>query len=97
MPVDEHIPFHERIEDPAFRRAVELLDSGDAGGLRAHLAVNPTLATQRVEFGGGGYFQKPSLLEFVAENPIRRGKLPQNIVDAARVILEAGAKDDPAM
>jgi len=27
-------PHHERIEDPAFRLAVDLLDAGDAEGLR---------------------------------------------------------------
>jgi len=30
------------------------------------------------------------VLEFVAENPVRRGTLPKNIVDVARVILDAG-------
>jgi hypothetical protein len=32
------------------------------------------------------------LLEFVAENPIRHGTLPGNIVEVARIILEAGAR-----
>ncbi|MGH9773268.1 MAG: hypothetical protein ACRD4Q_16490 [Candidatus Acidiferrales bacterium] len=52
---------------------------------------------QRVIFEGDNYFQNPSLLEFVAENPIRHGKLPANIVEAAKVILEAGAKNDRAI
>jgi hypothetical protein len=84
------------IEDAAFRRAVELLDGGDAAGLRDFLKGNPGIVHQRVVFDGGGYFGNPALLEFVAENPIRRGTLPANIVEVARVILEAGAKDDPA-
>jgi len=97
-PVDDlGLPFHERIQDPAFRRAVDLLDGGDVEGLRAHLSANPNLLQQRVAFEGGNYFQNPSLLEFLAENPIRRGKLPANIVEVARVILEAGAKKDRAM
>jgi hypothetical protein len=43
-----------------------------------------------VEFEGWNYFRNPTLLEFVAENPIRRGTMPKNIVDVARVILDAG-------
>ncbi len=81
-----------RIEDVEFRRAVDLLDAGDVEGLRVHLAEHPGLATQRVVFEGGGYFGNPALLEFVAENPIRHGRLPANIVAVAQVILEAGAE-----
>ena len=81
---------HERIEDATFRRAVELLDAGDVTGLRAYLVQHPELSHQRVVFEGGNYFRNPTLLEFVAENPIRHGKLPKNIVDAARTIIDAG-------
>src|SRR5215471_19490767 len=35
---DLNRPHHERIEDPVFRCAVDLLDMGDTNGLRAHLA-----------------------------------------------------------
>lgn len=90
------LPFQERIQNPAFRRAVDLLDAGDVEGLRAHLSVHPNLVHERVVFEGGNYFQNPSLLEFVAENPIRRGKLPANIVEVAKLILDAGARDDRA-
>jgi hypothetical protein len=87
-----NLPHHERIEDPDFRRAVELLDAGDAAGLREHLGQHPHLARQRIVFEGGNYFHNPALLEFVAENPVRHGKLPKNIVDIAKVIIEAGAE-----
>ena len=86
------LPHHERIEDVAFRRAVDLIDAGDAGGLRAYLAQHPKLARQHVVFEGGSYFRNPSLLEFVAENPIRHEILPGNIVEVAKIILEAGAE-----
>ena len=85
------LPHHERIEDPVFRRAVDLLDAGDAAGLRAHLKQHPDLAQRRVLFEGGNYFRNPTLLEFVAENPTRHGTLPNNIVEVARVILDAGS------
>jgi hypothetical protein len=89
-------PHHERIADPAFSRAVELLDSGDADGLHAHLNHHPGLVHQRVLFEGGNYFSNPSLLEFAAENPIRHGSLPSSIVQVAKVILDAGGKADSA-
>lgn len=81
-------PRHELIEDEAFRRAVDLLDAGDAAGLREHLKRNKKLVHQRVEFEGWNYFRNPALLEFIAENPIRRGSLPKNIVEVAKVILD---------
>jgi len=86
------LPHHERINDPSFRHAVELLDAGDVAGLRTHLHRHPELVNRHVVFEGGNYFQNPTLLEFIAENPTRRGALPRNIVDVARVILEAGSK-----
>jgi len=85
-------PHHERIEDDVFRRGVELLDAGDLVGLRAHVLQHPNLVRQRVIFEGGSYFQNPTLLEFIAENPIRHGKLPHNIVQLAKMILDAGAE-----
>jgi hypothetical protein len=69
---------------------VELLDAGDVFGLRADLNQHPTLVHQHVVFEGGNYFRNPTLLEFVAENPVRHGTLPANIVDVTRVILDAG-------
>jgi hypothetical protein len=84
----------ERIEDPKFRRAVSLIDRGDAGALRDHLTVNPQVVRQHVEFEGGNYFCNPTLLEFIAENPSRRGTMPPHALDVARAILEAGGGDD---
>jgi ankyrin repeat protein len=49
------------------------------------------LVRQRVVFEGVNYFCNPTLLEFVAENPIRHGTLPHNIVAVAKAILDAGA------
>jgi hypothetical protein len=95
---DLNLPYRERIEDVAFRRAVDLLDAGDVAALRAHLGEHPSLVHQHVLFEGGNYFRNPTLLEFVAENPIRNGTLPANIVQVAEVILEAGAKQNlPAL
>jgi Ankyrin repeats (3 copies) len=87
-----NLPHHERIEDPTFRLAVKLLDAGDVSGLREHLNRHPNLAHQRVVFEGGNYFRNPTLLEFVAENPIRHGALPHNIVNVTATILDAGVE-----
>jgi hypothetical protein len=86
------LPHHERIEDVTFRRAVDLIDAGDVAGLRTHLKQHPSLVHQRLVFEGGNYFRNPSLLEFIAENPVRHGSLPANIVEVARVILDAGVE-----
>ena len=87
-------PVHERIRDPLFRQAVDLLDAGDERALRELLDHHPELAKQRVPLYGGNYFQNPALVEFIAENPTRHGTLPPNIAQIARIILEAGAKED---
>ena len=81
---------HERIEDITFRRAVDLVDAGDVNGLRVHLKQHPDLARRRVIFEGGNYFRNPSLLEFIAENPVRHGVLPGNILEVAKAVLDAG-------
>ncbi len=83
------IPHHERIPDPAFRHAVDLLDRGDTLGLQALLQLHPALVHQHVPFEDSNYFRSPTLLEFIAENPVRHGSLPANIVEITRVILQA--------
>jgi hypothetical protein len=89
---DPTLPHHERIEDPTFRHAVDLLDAGDGTALTARMKQHPRLLRQRVLFEGVNYFRNPSLLAFAAENPIRHGKLPPNIVQTAKVILDAGVE-----
>jgi hypothetical protein len=84
------LPHHERIEDAVFCHAVNLIDAGDVSGLSLLLKVNPSLIHQRVLFEGGNYFRNPGLLEFIAENPVRHGTLPPNIVDVAMILLKAG-------
>jgi ankyrin repeat protein len=91
-PLSSQGAHHERIEDGVFRRAVDLLDAGDTAGLRDHLKRHPHLVRQQVVFEGENYFRNPTLLEFVAENPIRRGTLPGNIVAVTQVVLDAGAE-----
>jgi len=91
-PDRRELPRHEQIDDVLFSRAVELLDAGDEAGLRALLQQHPNLVHQRVVFEGANYFRNPTLLEFIAENPIRHGTLPPNIVAIAEIVLNAGAE-----
>jgi Ankyrin repeats (3 copies) len=74
--------------DPRFQEAVDAIDSGDAGRLERLLAEDPGLVRDRVD-GGEGYFYRPYLLWYVAENPVRNGRLPANIAEVTRVILLA--------
>jgi hypothetical protein len=49
------------------------------------------LLRTRFENGRDDYFARPYLLWYVAENPIRTGTLPENIVEVTRLLLERGA------
>lgn len=75
------------IADPSFRAAVAAIDAGDTNTLRVLLDEAPALLAERAGVGEG-YFERPYLLWFVAENPVRNGTLPPNIVDVAGIIIE---------
>lgn len=77
------------IRDPVFADAVAALDAGDIPALKTLLAAHPRLLTERLITGEQGYFANPYLLWFVAENPVRNGRLPSNIVDVAGAIVDA--------
>jgi hypothetical protein len=83
---------NDRIEDDKFQHALDFLDEGNESLLRTYLMDHPDIVHQQIFFEGDNYFTEPTLIEFVAENPIRQGRLPDNIVETARIILEAGAK-----
>ena len=83
------------ITDALFWEAVTALDAGDAEALKQLLADNPALAGKRLDQPDEGYFKQPYLLWFVADNPIRRGKLPSNIVIIATIIIDVVRRSDP--
>jgi peptide-methionine (S)-S-oxide reductase len=79
---------------------VAAIDAGDVQLLRDLLAAHPAVVTSRLEepgtwlraqVGGAldGFFKRPYLLWFVAEDPKRTGRLATNIVDVARIIIDA--------
>lgn len=87
--------------EPAAAAALACLEAGDGAGLEAHLAAHPRLLTEVIALEGpdpGAYFAEPRLLWFVAENPVRHGRLPANIADlAARIAARMRAAGAPGL
>jgi peptide-methionine (S)-S-oxide reductase len=90
--------------DELFRRAVSAIDAGDVGALEQILVEHPNLVDERLDkpgawlrdtIGGAldGFFEKPYLLWFVAEDPRRAGKLPPNIAEITRTIIQAARRE----
>lgn len=86
--------------DDAFREAVSAIDAGDIDALERLIADQPALVRERLETPGAwlravvgnaldGFFSRPYLLWFIAEDPVRRGKLPDNISAITQVIIDA--------
>ncbi|MFN2398552.1 MAG: ankyrin repeat domain-containing protein [Gemmatimonadaceae bacterium] len=93
--------------DSLFREAVAAIDAGDVTSLERLMAEHPRLLRDRLGTPGAwlrdkvgdalrGFFKKPYLLWFVAEDPVRNGKLPANIAQVARAIIEAAQRDGVA-
>lgn len=79
---------NSEIKDPLFLEAVDYIDSGDSIKLQKLLDKNPALVAIRLELPEGGYFKNPYLLWFIADNPIRVDRLPKNIVEITRLIMQ---------
>lgn len=86
----------DRIEDRVLQSAVDAVDDGDIEALRRLIAADPDLPRRRAHFEGQNYFLTPSLLAFVAENPVRNDSLPPNIVEIARLVLDSGGASNVA-
>jgi peptide-methionine (S)-S-oxide reductase len=90
--------------DARFREAVSAIDTGDIATLERLVAANPALVRDRLESPGAwlrdvvgnaidGFFQRPYLLWFVAEDPVRNSTLPKNIATIARTIIDAARRE----
>lgn len=73
--------------------AMAAIDTGDVAELERLLLAHPTLACTRLEAPTDGFFARPYLLWFVAEDPVRNGTLPANIADVARAIIRSVARE----
>jgi ankyrin repeat protein len=83
---------------PRFDEAVAAIDAGDLEQLRRLIASEPELIHARTNLEPPyGYFSGATLLHHVAGNPDRGrqtgdlGPLPNNIVEVARLLIDAGA------
>ncbi len=93
--------------DALFRDAVFAIDAGDVARLERLVTAHPALVRERLASPGpwlrdtagralDGFFQRPYLLWFVAEDPVRNGRLPANIAAVARTIIDAARRDGVA-
>jgi hypothetical protein len=93
--------------DARFQRAVAAIDAGDVALLERLIAKHPALVSERLETPGAwlrdavgkaldDFFQRPYLLWFVAEDPVRNGKLPANIATVAQTIVDASRRTQAA-
>ena len=81
------------ITDPLFREAVDAIDAGNITALQNLLTTHPQLISTRLDAPEEGYFKHPYLMWFVADNPIRNEKLPANIVNVTRLLIETAQKN----
>jgi peptide-methionine (S)-S-oxide reductase len=90
--------------DALFHEAVTALDTGNVNALSHLLAAHPRLVRERLDAPGEwlrakvgnaleDFFQRPYLLWFVAEDPVRNNTLPKNIAHAARAIIQAAQRE----
>jgi hypothetical protein len=90
--------------DTQFREAVSAIDAGDVATLERFLAMHPGLVRERLDSPGAwlrdqigeasdGFFRQPYLLWFVAEDPVRNGKLPRNIAQVTGTIIQAAKRE----
>jgi hypothetical protein len=90
--------------DAIFQRAVSAIDAGEVRELEHLVAINPRLVRERLNAPGAwlrdkvgsaldGFFQRPYLLWFAAEDPVRNGRLPGNIADVTRMIVRGAERD----
>jgi hypothetical protein len=86
----------EVISPALMQQAVTAVCTGDAQTLRTLLHDHPGLARARVQDDTGhysGYFHHATLLHHVSGNPLPE-KIPDNVVEIARMLLAAGAEVD---
>lgn len=90
--------------DLLFREAVAAIDAGDLATVERLTREHPRLVRDRLtapgawlrdKVGGAldGFFKKPYLLWFVAEDPVRNDTLPENIAQVARTIIDAAKRE----
>jgi len=77
------------IKNTQVLQAIAAIDSGSIAELLDLIDKQPRLVKDRLRNHDEGYFKDPYLLWFVADNPIRVGKLPHNITEITRGLARA--------
>ena len=91
--------------DALFRDAVAAMDAGDVANVERLTREHPRLLRERLKSPGpwlrdkvgramDGFFKKPYLLWFVAEDPVRNDTLPANIAQVAASIIDAARREN---
>ena len=99
-----NIVYDSALFDARFREAVAAIDTGDVATLARLIAATPALVSKRLESPGAwlrdvvggaldGFFRHPFLLWFVAEDPVRNGRLPANIATVTRFLIDAARRE----
>jgi peptide-methionine (S)-S-oxide reductase len=94
-------------DDDPFYKAVTAIDTGDLVHLQILLAAHPQLVSARLDdspdwlrrkLGGAadGFFNRPYLLWFVAEDPVRNGRIAPNISEIIHAIVAAARQTHAA-
>jgi hypothetical protein len=89
--------------DDLFRVAASAIDAGNIAELDRLIAAHPTLVRDRLDAPGpwlrgkvgnalDNFFQRPYLLWFVAEDPVRNGVLPPDIALVTHAIINAARR-----
>jgi ankyrin repeat protein len=85
------------IRDPSFRAAVGAIRRGDAAKLARLLESEPRLLRERIlgpecyrEASRPQYFRDPKLFWFIANNPTLAKRMPDNMVEIARLMISHG-------
>lgn len=85
------------ITDPSFRAAVDAIHAGDTAVLARLLDAEPRLLRERIvgpdvyrRVRRKWYFTDPKLFWFVANNPTLAERMPPNMADVARVMIDRG-------
>jgi ankyrin repeat protein len=90
--------------DSLFREAVSFIDAGNVEALSRQLGAHPRLVRDRLDSPGAwlrdkvgraldAFFERPYLLWFVSEDPVRNKELPGNVAEVARTIIETAKRE----
>lgn len=90
--------------DALFQDAALAIDAGDVARVERLTREHPRLVRERLKSPGrwlrdtvggalDGFFKKPYLLWFVAEDPVRNDTLPTNIAQVAATIIDAARRE----